>query len=235
MARLLPEYLIRASRCEWLTGPMARNSGANTASDGTEQTFVGIGDVVAFRYTLPPSMNRQARRERGNLLALHSGANAVRIRLLVGDDLSPSEAGLVEPFGAQTWSNGQAWDNGGLWAVSYPDVPLAAAAALDDGIVKIADQYWGHNLGIGDPIGFYPFYFGAHFVTEIINPGEYRIWPRLRKALTTSDYATLHPVLVMRTKPGGATMVRGAVHTEGNSVELVEVFDYHVRGGEFEQ
>jgi hypothetical protein len=67
-------------------------------------------------------------------------------------------------------------------------------------------------------------------ITEVISTGKYRIWPRLRKAITATDYATLTPTLAMRPLGQSAiTMKRGLVSTEGQSITLVEVFDYDVR------
>lgn len=229
MPRLLPDPQFTISELEWLTGPNARNSGSTTAMDGSEQTFSSYGDGVAFRVTLRIAQGVLARRQRGYLTAL-PGGNAFRFKYIDGDIMKPVEAGIVGPYGSQAWSNGEPWSNGLGWAPSYPVVPVTASAAFDMGIVKLSDAYWGHRLGMGDHIGFMPFHFGLYTVTEVIDDGEYRIWPRLRKALTTDDFCTLHPTLVVKPmNRESATWTRNPSYQEGASLSLVEVHDYYVR------
>ena len=87
-----------------------------------------------------------------------------------------------------------------------------------------------HDLQVGDYLGFFPFHFGMYVVTEVIEPGTYRIWPPLRKALTTDDFATLDPTLAMRLESeDAATADRSLQVAEGASVTMVEVEDYNVR------
>lgn len=216
-----------------LSGPNARNSGANTASDGSEQTFDGVGNVWSFKLDFTISQNTRARRLRGALTALLSGANAMRWQVIDGDRLSLVEAGLSASFTAENWSNDESWSNGQGWGISYPTISVAEAAAVDAGIVKLADSFWGHNLGMGDRFGFYPFHFGLYEVVEVIADGEYRIWPRLRKAITTDDYATLHPIIALKPTGQGAVTgrKRGISFTENQSVTLVEVIDPYARSG----
>ena len=227
--RLLSFPELQATAVTPISGPNARNSGANTASDGGEQTFDTLGDVVAVRVAFPPRIGAGARRERGAMTALLSGANALRFDCPDPDRMSVVEAG-GSTNGALNWTDGNSWSDGTQWQAGYPEVAVAIAAALDDGIVNLADQYWGYNLGYGDVIGFTPFHFGRYMVTEVLDEGEYRIWPRLRKAITTATFATLRPVAAMR--PAGRDAVslgRGLSSTEGQGVTLVEVFDYYVR------
>lgn len=67
-------------------------------------------------------------------------------------------------------------------------------------------------------------------VTEVIGLGTYRIWPPLRKALTTDDFATLKPVLAMRLESEeAATAARDASFISKATMTLVEVLDYDVR------
>ena len=233
MARLLPAPGWGLVTLEPVSGPNARNSGSNTAIDGSEQTFDGIGNKWSFRFAFPPLQGIAARRQRGYLNgALLSGANAMRWQVVDGDILTPAEAGVVGSFSGQTWSNGEAWSDGQTWKPSYPAVSVEAAAAVDKGVVDLTDEYWGHNLGIGDWLGFFPLHFGLYEVSEVIEPGKYRIWPRLRKALTTDDYATLHPTIVLKlTGQGAARLKRGPAFTEGQGADLVEVIDPYVRSG----
>jgi len=218
------------------SGPGARNSGATTAQDGFEQTFDTVGDLVALRLELVPRRGISARRERGLFTRLMEGGNATRLTFNDPDLMSPQEAGIDVPahdwerMPSPTWSNGQPWSNGLGWGVTPPTVPVAAVAAVNTDTVTLADEAWGHRLGEGDYLGFFPFSFGLYMVTEVIDPGQYRVWPRLRTALTTEHFATLLPTIVMRPRGRDAvSMSRGTWMTDGSSIELVEVIDPYVR------
>lgn len=245
MARLLT-WLdgLGIAKLEVIDNDSARNSGSNTAQDGSEQFYEGIGAVWRFRMDLTSKQGVRARKERGVLGALMSGANAMRIKLIDPDVMLPSEAGVAVGswvgwgnIPPQSWSNGHPWSSGLGWRVSPPTVRVAASAAVDAGIVQLQDEHWGHHLGLGDRFGFFPFHFGMYQVTEVIEPGIYRVKHRLRKALTYSpdpllvDYATLCPVVVVRpVAPAGATRApRGAFMTEGGYMELSEVIDPYAR------
>lgn len=219
----------------WLSGPNARNSGSTTAMDGSEQTFDAYGDVVALEFTLNVKRDVAARRQAGVLTALRGG-NAMRLRFFDPDMMKPYEAGInvSERYDwtnlpTENWSNGMPWSNGAGWALSAPVVPVAASAGFDTGIVRLGSAFWGHQLGLGDIVGFFPFHFGIYTVTEVIDDGEYRIWPRLRKALTSEDFCTLHPTIVMRPVMNTLPPGRGLAHTDAATVSLVEVTDYYVR------
>ncbi|MGH6805389.1 MAG: hypothetical protein ACREEJ_00810 [Ensifer adhaerens] len=145
--------------------------------------------------------------------------------LEAGLSASPSQ----ERFG-MPWGNGEAWSNGQNWELTAPNVGVAAAASLDATIIRLTGSFWGHRLQPGDYLGFFPMHFGLYTVTEERGDGEYRIWPPLRKALTTGDYATLYPVMAMRLESeDAASAVRGVGFAEEATVTLVEVFDYDVR------
>lgn len=166
-----------------VSGPNARNSGSSTAMDGTEQTFDAYGDVVALQFTLNVKQGVAARRQSGILTALKSG-NAMRLRFFDPDMLTPTEAGISGVAGKGwtdledvEWSNGQPWSNGEGWQMSAPTVAVASPAAFDTGIVTLADTDWGHELGLGDRLGFFPLHFGLYTITEVIEPGQYRVWP----------------------------------------------------------
>lgn len=215
-----------------VNGPSARNSGSNTAADGSEQTFSGIGDRWAFTFDLVSQRGADARRTRGLLNSgLASGVNATRWTVVDPDRMSLMEAGLSGNSSSVEWANGAPWSNGRKWGISYPVVAVAETAAADDRIVWLADSFWGHSLGIGDWFGFFPFSLGLYEVSEVIEPGRYRIWPPLRTALTAgTHYATLTPTLALRlTGPGATRLSRGLTHTEGQGADLVEVVDAHVR------
>lgn len=91
------------------------------------------------------------------------------------------------------WGNGEPWSNGQNWELTAPNVQLAEAAYFDSTIILLQDDAWGHRLGMGDYLGFFPLHFGLYTITEEFGDGEYRIWPPLRKALTSDDFATLYP------------------------------------------
>ena len=230
------------------SGPNARNSGTSTAMSGAEQSFDSVGDNVAFDIELSIKQGTWARRDRGLLTALRAGGNAMRFTMRDPDIMSPSEAGIVGPFqmssspevianigdqGGVEWSNGKPWENGFNWHPAYPTISVAAASAYDSGIIYLADEFWGHTLGIGDYIGFFPLSLGIYTIDEVIEPGTYRIWPRLRTELTTDGigrFATLTPTVVM--KPVAQSAIppgRGLVYTATHVVSLVEIVDPYVR------
>jgi hypothetical protein len=174
------------------------------------------------------------RRYRGMVTALHGGANAVRFPVCDPDGLTWQEAGVdatpAEIRAGVAWDNGMSWDNGQNWSIAKPWVSVALDAPKNTSIIRLADEEWGYDLDIGDQIGFVPSHFGLYQVTEVIEEGKYRIWPPLRKALTTADWATLDPVIAMRLESeSGATASRGSRLAEGNAVTLVEVPDETVR------
>lgn len=111
-----------------------------------------------------------------------------------------------------------------------PHVAVADAAPRDATVISLGSDFWGHTLNVGDYLGFFPFHLGLYLVTEVIDPGTYRIWPPLRKAIGPDDFATLRPTLAMRLESEDAANAgRGLVVAEGLSVTLVEVPDYTVR------
>lgn len=209
-------------------GPMDRASGQTTAVDGTEQGYSAVGDLLGIEITLPPARGGEARRQRGLITAMQQGGNAVKINLYDPDRLTKSDLGLVDT--PQTWSNGLPWSSGAGWDSGLPAVAIQTASAKDTSIVYLSSSQWGHSLGLGDWVGFFPFHFGAYMVTEVIAAGTYRVWPRLRKALATTSYATLYPVVVMRLSGlDGGHWERGLWTNENVSMRLVEVPDALVR------
>lgn len=171
------------------------------------------------------------------LTALHGGANATRWTFSDPDMMAPHEMGVdASPcqtwndMAGQPWDNGMPWSNSELWGATPPQVPVVATTERDGTVISLADEFWGHLLSYGDYLGFFPFYLGMHIVTEVFEPGRYRIWPPLRKELTVDDFATLRPTLAMRLESeDAASASRGPVMAEGLSVTMVEVLDYDVR------
>lgn len=229
-----PPVGLGVTSIEPLSGPRAVSSGATQSIGTFVQTFASPFSLWRFRFSFPAMHNSLFRRYRGWVTALHGGANATRWHFFDPDMMTFQEAGVdasnFEIATGQPWSNGEPWSNGQNWQTSRPNVAVAAPAALEATQISLADSFWGHTLAIGDQIGFFPFHFGMYEVTEVIAPGTYRIWPDLRKAITTSDFATLSPTLAMRLESEDAASAgRGLVVAEGNSVTLVETLDYDVR------
>lgn len=218
------------TKIEPLSGPRTVQSGSTQSVGGFVQTVASPFGMLKFRMNFGPMRGVEARRYRGWITALHGGANATRVPWLDGDNLSDAEAGIVGGMSPKQWSNGMPWSNGQYWSGSYPIVPIAQQSAIGDTVIHLQDEFWGASLGYGDQIGFTPFHFGLYMVTEVIDAGIYRIWPPLRKALTTDDFATLRPVLAMRLESeDSASAARGPAFIDNASVTLVEVLDYDVR------
>jgi hypothetical protein len=162
--------------------------------------------------------------DRGSLL-LGDGTTGA---LLIGD-------GSADTLMADTTfiSGTTQWDvdaRGVNWRASLPQVTLGTALSIGDTNVVLTDQFWGHNLGEGDYIGFGPVYFGLHLITQVYSDGHYKVWPPIRKNLTTNDWATLNPVMAMRLESEDAGPIgRGNVWAEGLSATFVEVLDADVR------
>lgn len=231
MARLLTWNDPGVTSIEVMNAPITVGSGVSSSMSGFDQTFEGVGDTIVMKFTVTSKRGQAARRERGTFTGLHGGANALRVGFYDPDRMTFGEAGGSGEFVGQSWSNGEPWSNGQLWQPSYPRVSVAEAAAVDAGVIRLADEFWGHSLGLGDWIGFTPLHFGMYQITEVIEEGRYRIWPRLRVALTTDTLCLLDDlVLVMRPLGREAiTSRRDLAFTEDTSILLTEVVDLYVR------
>jgi len=236
MARLLspPAGLLKTTAIEPLSGPRAVGAAGTQALDGFVQTTAGAFGLWRFRFSFPPMKGIKFRRFRGWLTALHGGANATRWAFFDPDMMTYQEAGVdatdFEIATGTQWSNGEPWSNGENWRLSPPVVSVAAAAAIGATEITLADEWWGHELGLGDRVGFFPFVFGMHEVTEVIADGVYRVWPPLRAAITTAAKATLKPTLALRLEgEEAATGSRDVTAAVGLTATLVEVLDYDVR------
>lgn len=217
-----------------LSGPRTVGSARTEAIGNFVQTSSSPFALWRYQFTFHIMKDAEYRRHRGWIAALHGGANATRWPFYDPDRMTLAETGnnatTLQVINGVPWSNGQPWSNGENWGVSPPRVAVAAAAALGASEIFLADENWGHGLDVGDEIGINPLHFGKYMVTERKAPGQYRIWPPLRKAITTADLATLEPVLAMRMEgEEAATLDRGLVVAEGVSITLVEVPDYDVR------
>lgn len=232
MARLVswPSGL-RANSREPLSGPRTVGAASTQSVGGFVQTSGAPFGMWRWRFSFPPIRGQLFRRYRGWVTALHGGANATRVSFCDWDGLTARQAGVdADRYGAEPWGNGMPWSNGHNWKTTPPPVPVAAPAARDSTIVSLGSAFWGHGLDIGDLLGFFPFHLGLYMVTEVLEPGTYRIWPPLRKAVTPDDFATLRPTLAMRLEgEDAANAPRGASFAEGLSVTLIETLDYDVR------
>ncbi|QGJ74175.1 hypothetical protein C3L21_09240 [Sinorhizobium meliloti] len=235
MARLLSWPAgIRWNRMKPLSGPESVGAADNTSIGNVTQTVASPFGARYMQFSFPPMRGAKARRARGLVTSLHKGANAVRVSICDWDGMTFAEAGMsvshAQRTGGMSWSNGMPWSNGENWRVTKPNVPVASAAAIDASIVSLADQFWGRGLGMGDWIGFFPFHFGMYEITEVIDEGQYRVWPPLRKAIATTDFATLYPVMAMRLLSSNLPDAdRGPAYLEGLTISLFEVFDYDAR------
>lgn len=239
MVRLLsPPRDLPITSVEPLSGPRSVKSGATSSVGGFVQNVASPFGLWRLQITFAAMRKTIFRRYRGWVSALHGGANATRWDYWDPDMMSPRETGIDVPpridwvttGHAKNWSNGAPWSNGQGWQMTPPTVSVAASAAKDDTVISLGSTFWGHGLDIGDYLGFLPFHLGLYVVTEVIEPGTYRIWPPLRKAITPNDFATLRPTLAMRLESEEAASAgRGLVVAEGLSVTLMEVLDYDVR------
>jgi hypothetical protein len=220
---------------EPLSGPRAVGAATTTSIGSFTQTTASPFGIWRWQFSFPPMYRAKFRRYRGWITSLHGGANATRVPFFDPDKMAPAEIGLAAPIGwtlgqGAPWYNGQPWFNGHDWSFTPPTVPVAAAASARDTTVHVADEFWGHSLDVGDYLGFLPFHLGLYIVTEVFEPGHYRIWPPLRRAIAADDFATLEPNLAMRLEgEQAATAGRGLSASEGAVVTLVEVEDADVR------
>lgn len=220
------------SEFEWLNGPLAVSGSPNGSkiSGRQPQVIASPFGWLSFRASYPELQGTLERRHRGLMMALHSGANAVRVKWQYGSTLTPAEAGYVGTFEGKTWSTGYTWSTGFNWAPALPHVTVASAAEINATEVILTDEFWGRSLEIGDIFGFFPLHLGWYFVTEVFSDGAYRIWPPLRKAITTDTFATLTPTAAFALTPGEKVTIRRGINTvEGAQATFDEIFDYDVR------
>ncbi|KKX28225.1 hypothetical protein FDR95_12170 [Rhizobiaceae bacterium LC148] len=218
-----------------LSGP--RSVGGTSPQDsigGRSQSVASPFGAWKYEFVLPVAEGRLYRRIEGLITALHGGANAVRVPWPAPDALTLNEAGAkyayVQERDGMPWDNVMPWANQRNWSASPPNVPVAANASVGATIIRLTADFWGYDLDMGDEIGFFPLHFGKYMITEARGSGEYRIWPPLRKAITTDDFATLKPVLAMKLDgEQAAELSRGVGYGEETTLILSEVFDYDVR------
>jgi len=229
MARLLTQPSgVYTRNIEFLSGPRAVGAGSNETTTGRVQTYASGYGAIRIKFDFQPMRGRIFREYRGWVMALHGGANATRWTFLdpdqltfgeIGIDVSQSELDAGMPWG----DTGLPWSNGQNWTIGIPDV-ATASASKGATIIHLDAALWGHLLGMGVALGFTN-HFGAYWVTEVIVPGSYRIWPPLRANVVSGvDMATLSPTLALRLESEEAASVsRGLVVADRLSATFVEV------------
>lgn len=206
MPRLIdwPDGLMWRARAP-VSGPRAVGAGQSESASGYVQTVASPFGLWRFQFTFPPMQRRAARAFAGLVTALHAGANAVRVPLFDPDGPRLREAGVEVAEAAI--SSGLPWADTGLpfaetdrnWGLGFPPCAILSAAAKGATVLELDPEGWGGAFpDVGTMIGIAPLHFGAYLVTEIFDPGVFRIWPPLRKAVSEDDVATLTPVLAMR-------------------------------------
>lgn len=215
-------YPTKMSKLKLLEAEAA--SGSNTLGDGREQTFSGATFALKFEMEFPPSSGASSRKERSWLRALLNGANATRWQYSDGQRPTQAELGVD---GETAWTSTDGWEDGVSWGSDdYGFVNVAAASAIRTTIITLADEGWGRALVGGEVIGFVPSHYGAYEITEVRGNGEYRISPPLRKALTTDDYATMRPVMLLRPVPNTVSYgTFNPAYVSERKAQFVEVFD----------
>jgi len=235
MARLIsPPIGLPLNGLSFLSGPRTVGQAETQTIGNYLQTVASPFGVWRLQYTLASMKGEMLRRYRGWITALHGGANGTRWGFCDWDGLGVDRRGFnatkEEVLAGQPWANDQPWTSGKNWQAYAPLEAVSGAADLGTSVVSLGGKFWGGALDVGDFVGFMPFHFGLYAVTEVISTGTYRIWPPLRKALTTDDYATLKPVLAMRLESeDAAPIARGAISADNLQFTLVEILDYDVR------
>lgn len=220
---------IGLTKMQPLSGPRSVGATSNESINGYVQTVASAFGLWKWQFTVQFSRGKGLRALRGLLTSLHGGANAVRFTF-ADPDRDLTDSGLSSNTDRVTWGNGLPWANGCWWSVSPPLVSVAASAAIATDTVTLADEKWVPDLDVGDWIGFVPFHFGLYVITEVISETSFRIWPPLDKALTTSSYATLRPVMVMRLQgEDGAVWSRDPNGASDTMLTFIQVQDTDAR------
>lgn len=208
-----------------IDGPDVVSSGVNTALNGAEQVVRSIGNLIAIDITFPPAKGSEARAQRGLFTSLRSGVNAVRFQYPDPDRRTLREAG-VNADGGTINISGIAGLAGANIVLDLPTVDVNRTANRGTNQIRLANEFWGRDLQVGEWISFYPNHPGVYQITDVLPNGFYRIWPNLRQRITVADYASFNLMLIMKTFPGGAQWGRGPDFSQGGSLSLVEVPAY---------
>lgn len=215
---------------EALNGPAVISSGSTTSQSGFNQSFADPNFAWKFNLSFQSMNFKLARSHRAWVMSQHGGANATRYTLIDGDLPSPEELGLDPATLSPQWGNDVQWDGNATWGAVYPLVKMDKAYSKGETVIELPNNLWGRKLDVGTYIGFNPDYFGFHMITEVLANGQYRIFPPLRKGVTTDNYATLNPTIAMKMEnANSADVSRNALFVDGASITLIEVLDEYVR------
>ena len=202
--------------------------GATESDTAYVQTVVNPFGVWRFQADFTPMKGRMARAFSTLSASALAGANCFRFPFWHFDEPGFAELGIAVPGRCEVpWSNGEPWSNGHGWQVGKPIVPVTAASAKGGGTITLDLTLWN---------GVIPAFFGlvGHFaVYSMIGVAErngdvatLRVWPPVRRAVTTDDYATLRPVLAAKIAgPQGAPWSRPTEMLSGARLDMVEVPD----------
>lgn len=210
-------------------GPLVLGS----TTSGTRKTQVVVdptGGLWSFTLEVAKMKGPMARAFSQLSVALHGGANCCRVPFFDPDEPSFREMGInvSDNYDQQyvSWSNGEFWSNGKPWRIGKPLATIAAASAKNSGTITIDTTAWG---------GVLPTFFGivGHFAVYCVtgstfsgNVATCRVFPPVRRAITTTDYATLRPVMAAQlTGPSGAPWSRDASAMSGAQLDIIEVPD----------
>lgn len=225
MRRIIWPINVPPVRITPLGGPKSLGFTESVTSD--IQTVQQPYGLLRYQFDFPSLRGRYAADVMGWIAAMEDGANWSGVPCLFPSTPGWRDLGLQLPPARIPWSNGQPFDNGQYWSPSKPIATVAANAAIDAREVQINVTNWNGNIWRGFQIGFAPEHFGMYIVQEVSLAGNIatcRIWPRLRKAVTTTDLVTLKPVVAVRNLPGSSSAgQRVGRHVDGISITFVEV------------
>lgn len=212
--------------------------GSTESVTGDVQTVESPNGLVAFSLEYPAMVGAKARAFRGLVTALHAGANAVRMTVRDPDaklrHFDPSATAETVKFAdgkVLIGSDGMSYG----FRVGVPLAEMTQAAAIDAEEIRFDRTPYGTEDLVGLRFGFVGA-FGVYEVKEWratwadADIAVARIWPPLRRAITTASRMTLCPQVAVRLSGrDGGQWSRGPARVEAGSLSLIEVPDEIVR------
>lgn len=212
--------------------------GSTESVTGDVQTVETPNGLMGWSLEYPAMVGAKARAFRGLVTALHGGANAVRMTVRDPDarlrHFDPTATAETVKFadgkvliGADGVSHG--------FRVGVPLASVTQAAAIDAEEIRFDRTPYGAADLTGLQFGFVGA-FGCYWIKEWratwADPDIVvaRIWPPLRRAITTASRMTLCPQVAVRlTGRDAGQWSRGATRVESGSLSLIEVPDEILR------